>query len=185
MKPRVLPARPPNARHRIVVIATADDISSLAHDVRERTEEHDSDVVLICPALNSRFAHWVSDIDAAGRAAQRRVDAGLRALVQAGIDASGAVGDADPLQAIEDALWIHGADELVLATHDDDRLHWLERRVIERARAQFPMPIERLVDAQVPEPSAPEHVPVAARIADATMLATPVTAGTETTPPMS
>src|SRR3954469_13495595 len=92
MKAWVLPARPPNARHRIVVIATADDISSVAHDVRERTEEHDSDVVLICPALNSRLAHWVSDCDAAERAAQRRLDAGLRALVQAGVDASGTIG---------------------------------------------------------------------------------------------
>ena len=182
-KPRVLPAHRPNARHRILVVATADDLSSLAHDLRERTEEHDSEVVLICPALNSRVAHWLSDVDAAECAARSRVDAGVRALVQAGVDASGAIGDPDPLQAIEDALRTHGADELVLATHEDDRLHWLERRVIERARAEYALPVARLVDLPAPTtPAVPDYI----RVADATVLATSaVASGHEATPPMN
>jgi hypothetical protein len=165
------PARPPGARHRIVVIATTDDIAPLAHDLQERTVEHDSDVVLVCPALNSRLAHWVSDVDAAERAARQRVEAGLRALVGAGIDALGVVGDSNPLQAIEDALWIHGADELVLVTHTDDHLHWLERRVVERARARYRIPIEHLVDGPQPEVVVPESPPVADRPAETAILA--------------
>jgi hypothetical protein len=184
---RALPARPPNTRHRILVIATADDISPLADDVRERTEEHDSDVMLICPALNSRLAHWVSDVDAAERGARERVEAGLRALAQAGVDTSGAIGDPDPLQAIEDALWTYGADEVVLATHEDGRLHWLEKRLIERVRAEYALPIERLVDAPAPQPSpVPDYIPVAALVTDGTLLATPaIASGAEGPPPMS
>jgi hypothetical protein len=177
------PARPPNARHRIVVVATTDDISPLAHDVRQRTREHDSDVVLVCPALNSRLAHWVSDIDAAEQAARHRVNAGVRALVRAGVDALGVVGDANPLQAIEDALWIHGADKLVIATHADEQLHWLERHVVERARARYLIPIEHLVTGHVPEPSYQEPLPLPALpvpgfLAEASILAAaPAVAG--------
>src|SRR5882762_6411898 len=170
------PARPPNARHRIVVVATTDDISPLAHDVRQRTSEHDSDVVLVCPALNSRLAHWVSDVDTAEQAARQRVADGMRALVQAGVDAVGVVGDPNPLQAIEDALWIYGADKLVLATHADDQLHWLERDVVERARAHYLIPIEHLVAGQepaplAPEPSEPELQLVPGFVAEASVLA--------------
>ena len=174
--PHAPPARPANARHRIVVVATTDDISPLADDVRERTVEHGSDVVLVCPALNSRLAHWVSDIDAAEQAARHRVNAGVRALVRAGVDALGVVGDANPLQAIEDALWIYGADKLVLATHADDELHWLERNVVERARAHYLIPIEHLVAGQepaplAPEPSEPELQLVPGFVAEASVLA--------------
>ena len=174
--PHAPPARPANARHRIVVVATTDDISPLADDVRERTVEHDSDVVLVCPALNSRLAHWVSDVDNAEQAARQRVADGMRALVQAGVDAVGVVGDPNPLQAIEDALWIYGADKLVLATHADDELHWLERNVVERARAHYLIPIEHLVAGQepaplAPEPSEPELQLVPGFVAEASVLA--------------
>jgi hypothetical protein len=176
------PARPAGARHRIVVVATADDISPLADDLRERAAEHDSDVVLVCPALNSRLAHWVSDVDGAERAARLRVDAGLRVLVQAGVDALGVVGDPNPLQAIEDALWIHGADELVLVTNADDQLHSSERRVVERAHARYRIPLEHLVAGQPPEVFEPEPLPVADQLAEGPGLAASpaIAGGTET-----
>jgi hypothetical protein len=148
------PAAPPprhTDRHRILVVATTTDPSALAEEVRARTEEHDSDVVLICPALNSWLAHWVSDVDRAEAEARQRVEAGLAALVGAGIDARGEIGDPDPLQAIADALAIHGADELVLATRPDNMLHRFERRLVERARARWAMPIEHLVEASAAE----------------------------------
>jgi GABA permease len=166
------PPRPPSARHRIVIVATATDLGELAHDVRARAAEHDSDVVLICPALNTRLAHWVSDVDAAERAAQRRVDLGLEALVGAGVDARGEIGDPDPLQAIQDALWVHGADLLILATSPHGELHWLERRLVERARERYLMPIEHLGDLPKPEPAEPEFAPVGARLAEVMLLAT-------------
>lgn len=151
------PPRPVGGRHRIVVVATREDIAPLAHDVRERAADQDSDVILVCPALNSRFAYWVSDVDAAELAARHRVEAGVRSLLGAGVDTVGMVGDGDPLRAIEDALWIYGADELVLAPHADDELHWLERRLVERVRARYLMPIVHLVDAHPPEPE-PRYV---------------------------
>ena len=62
-------------------------------------------MLVVCPALNSPLRHWVSDEDGArarGAAAARR--AASRELAAAGSTARGEIGDADPLQAIEDAL---------------------------------------------------------------------------------
>jgi len=55
------------------------------------------------------------------------------------------VGDADPLQAIEDALRAFGADEVIVSTHPPGRSNWLERDVIARARERFDLPITHVV----------------------------------------
>src|SRR5207253_770232 len=57
----------------------------------------------------------------------------------------GEVGDADPLQAIADALHSFHADEIVVATHPEARSHWLSRNVVDRARSRFGLPILHIV----------------------------------------
>jgi hypothetical protein len=102
--------------------------------------------VLVCtPALNSRLRYWASDEDGARAAAQRRLDASIEQLHALGIDASGEVGDADPLQAMEDALRTFGADEIILSTHPEGRSHWLERNVVSLARERFAVPVTHVV----------------------------------------
>jgi GABA permease len=105
-------------------------------------QEH---VLVVTPALNSPVRHWTSDDDAARVAAQARLDRSLAQLARDGIDARGEVGDGDPLQAIEDALRTFGADEIVISTHPVGRSHWLERHVVEEARARFDVPITHVV----------------------------------------
>src|SRR5690349_8389560 len=78
-------------------------------------------VVVVAPALNSRLRYWLSDEDPARRAAERRLAGALAGLRTAGVDVDGWVGDADPLQAIEDALAVFSADELLIATHPESR----------------------------------------------------------------
>ena len=104
-------------------------------------------VILVCtPALNSRLRHWASDEDGgaprAHRSASTPASRGLRAL---GIDASGEVGDANPLQAMEDELRTFGADEIIISTHPEGRSNWLERGVVEHARERFTVPIRHVV----------------------------------------
>jgi nucleotide-binding universal stress UspA family protein len=103
------------------------------------------EVFVVTPALNSPLKHWVSDEDDARAAAQERLDASLAKLAEAGVQASGEVGDADPLQAIEDALRTFGADEIIISTHPGGRSHWLERGIVENARARFAVPITHVV----------------------------------------
>ena len=55
------------------------------------------------------------------------------------------MGDADPLQAIEDALRTFGADEIIISTHPEGRSNWLERGVVDSARERFAVPITHVV----------------------------------------
>jgi hypothetical protein len=87
----------------------------------------------------------MSDEDGARDDAQSRLDASLARLRESGIDARGEIGDAEPLQAIEDALRTFGADEIVISTHPEGRSHWLERGVVARARERFAVPITHVV----------------------------------------
>jgi GABA permease len=69
----------------------------------------------------------------------------LAKLRDAGISARGEVGDADPVQSIEDALRTFGPDEVIISTHPEGRSHWLERGVVETARERFAVPITHVV----------------------------------------
>ena len=140
----------PNAHaageRRILVVANE---TLGGQELQRLIEERSSDmptVILVCtPALNSRLRHWASDEDGARLAAQERLDASLEGLRSLGIDASGEVGDANPLQAMEDALRTFGADEIIISTHPEGRSNWLERGVVEHARERFTVPIRHVV----------------------------------------
>lgn len=66
-------------------------------------------------------------------------------LAESGVVARGVVGDADPLQAIEDALRGFPANEIVISTHPPGRSHWLERGLVEQARLRFAVPLSHVV----------------------------------------
>jgi hypothetical protein len=131
---------------RILVIANETVGGETLRDcIRQKTEGYREEVLVVTPALNSPLKHWASDEDEARAAAQKRLDASLAQLREAGIDARGEVGDGEPLQAMEDALRTFGADEIIISTHPEGRSHWLERGVVSGARERFAVPITHVV----------------------------------------
>jgi len=110
-----------------------------------KAKDVDEQMLLICPALNSRVRTWTSDEDPARADAQDRLDASLARLSTAGVSARGEIGDGDPLQALEDALREFPADEIVVSTHPPGRSHWLEQGVVENARMRFDVPVTHVV----------------------------------------
>jgi hypothetical protein len=132
--------------HRILVIANETvGGGPLREEIHRRSEDKEEQVLVICPALNSPLKHWASDEDAARAEAQQRLNASLARLRELGIDAKGDIGDAEPLQAIEDALRLFGADEIIISTHPIGRSHWLEKGIVEGARERFAVPITHVV----------------------------------------
>ena len=105
----------------------------------------DADVLVVAPALNTRLRHWMSDEDGARGAARERVERCVERLHGAGVAAHGKVGDADPLQAIADALATFPADELVISTHPERRSNWLAGDLVERAFVRFGLPTAHVV----------------------------------------
>ncbi len=110
-----------------------------------RRAEGDVDVLVVCPALNSPLRHWASDEDGARALAQYRLEESLGALAAEGVEARGEVGDADPIQAMDDALRTFGADEIVISTHPPGRSNWLEKEIIARAKERYDVPITHVV----------------------------------------
>lgn len=141
------PARRGGEGERRILVVANETVAgrSLRDEVVRRAVERDAQVLVVTPALNTRIRHWTSDEDTARGAAQARLDESLAALSRDGIDAQGTVGDDDPCQAIEDALRMFAADEIVVSTHPAGRSNWLEHGVVERAKERFDLPITHVV----------------------------------------
>jgi nucleotide-binding universal stress UspA family protein len=144
-EPAVWNRRPGSGPRRILVVANETVAGRALRGEIVLRALPDALVLVVCPALNSPIRHWVSDEDHARAEAQKRLDGSLAALAQAGVAARGEVGDADPIQAMEDALRTFGADEIVLSTHPPGRSNWLEKGVVGRARELFDLPLTHVV----------------------------------------
>ena len=135
-----------DGRRRILVVANETVAGrTLREEVVERVAGEDAEVLVVAPALNTRLRHWTSDEDRARAEAERRLEASLGALREAGVDARGQIGADDPLQAIDDALRTFGADEMIISTHPPGRSNWLERDLVGRVREIYGCPIAHVV----------------------------------------
>jgi hypothetical protein len=133
--------------HRVLVIANETvGGRALLSEIRNRCRGRNSEILVVTPALtSSQLKHWVSDVDEALVEADRRREASVRAIEALGLRARGEVGDSEPNVAIEDALATFPADEVIISTHPPERSRWLERGVVERARAEVDLPITHVV----------------------------------------
>jgi hypothetical protein len=134
-------------KRRILVLANETlGGEALRREIVHRMAGENAEVFVSCPALNvSKIKHWVSDEDEARRQAQERLDEVLARLDREGIAVKGDIGDADPIQAMEDALRLFPAQEVIISTHPPGKSNWLERGVIERARERFALPVTHVV----------------------------------------
>jgi hypothetical protein len=140
---------------RVLVVANETVTGkALLNELLARHAEHQPlEVFVVCPALNSRLRLWLSDDDEAREAAERRLGESLAALRDRGIEADGMVGDAQPLQAADDALRLFQADEIVVSTHPPERSNWLEAEIPSRIAARFHQPVTHVVVDLVSEGS--------------------------------
>ncbi len=146
-----------DGRHRMLVVANETvGGEALLAEIRDRCRNRDCQILVVTPALvGSRASHWASDVDEAMELARQRMELSLIAIDQLGLKAKGEIGDSDPNVAIEDALRVFPADEIVISTHPPQRSRWLEHGVVERARDEIDLPITHVVvDLAVPAPVA-------------------------------
>jgi hypothetical protein len=149
------PSRPAGAAapvgdgvHRTLVIA--DDACApgeLGRAIAGLHEAGPAAVFVIAPALGSRTARWTGDEHAYQEAAAH-LEATLGALRELDLEADGRVGSHDPLQAADDGLREFAADEIVFAVHRGGEENWLERGVVEAARARYPVPVSEIAVAR-------------------------------------
>jgi hypothetical protein len=104
-------------------------------------------VTVVCP-VNAPREGYVVYQDTRRAAARRRLDKSLAGLREAGIAADGFVVDADPVDAVRDALaqLEPSVTEIVVSTHPEQKSGWLRRDVPEEIRnAAGGIPVEHVV----------------------------------------
>lgn len=136
-----------DGKFRLLVVANETvGGEALLEEIRGRCAGRRCEIFVVTPALvGSRASHWASDVDEAIELARQRMELSLLALQDVGLKAKGEIGDSDPNVAIEDALRVFSADEIVISTHPPERSRWLERGVVERARDSIELPITHVV----------------------------------------
>lgn len=130
--PRLLRTAPPHTgspgERRLLVLAQAPLPDGALAELGGRGDRL---LVLSSPAAPP-LRRWFSDLGDADEQARLRVDATVTRLRALEADATGKVGDADPLQALEDALRTFGGDAIVVSTPRGGRGAALAGRIRER-----------------------------------------------------
>ena len=107
---------------------------------------------LVVPVTHPRDHAWSEgEVDAAART---RLDEGLEAFRNVGVEATGEVGDANPIYAVSTALRNRpfGDDEwdgIIVSTLPPGVSHWLGLDVVSRIKREFDVPVTHLVAPKV------------------------------------
>jgi hypothetical protein len=126
-------------------------VESVREEARAPTDE-DAEVLVLAPALNTPLSHWASDVGRSRLDAQRKLVLTVGALAAAEVEARGAVGDPDPLQAVEDTLRDFAADEVIVGLPEGEAEGEARALVAELRRRLdlpvYPLPEDSLLRAR-------------------------------------
>ena len=138
------PDAPPVPRQLVVVATARVPTEEVEAVVRAHAgEDIEVQVHLIASTWKTSWLNWSTNVEgpASAEAAQRADQAAD--AISSGADSH--AGDVDALQAVEDALRLYVADELVIVTASDEETSWIESDLEEWAREKFGLPIKHLV----------------------------------------
>lgn len=122
----------PRERAHVLVLGSETVVAEpLLQAVRERAEASPADFTVVVPA------------DPPG--AERRVKQTLAQLRGAGVEATGHVGDPDPVCAVVNAIHAEQVDEIIVSTFPGSSSGWLRRDVIGRIRKHTKVPLRHVV----------------------------------------
>src|SRR5688572_11238608 len=133
---------------RVLVVAAEEHVGDpLQRELAERADGRESEVRVVVPALtDSAFQHAAGAVDQGLERAQEQLDESLADVRDSdAAHGEGLVGDADPILAIDDALYDFPADEILIVTHPENRARWMEADLFERASERFRQPIRHFV----------------------------------------
>lgn len=121
-------------RTHVLVIANQTMVGGpLLAAIQERAQAAPAEFTLVAPA------------DQPG--VERRLKAALARLQEAGVEASGHLGDPDPVNAALNAVQDEDVDEIIVSTFPEATSGWLRRGVVDRIREGTKLPVAHVVVA--------------------------------------
>src|SRR6266536_1587382 len=133
--------------HLLVVANETVTGRKLIEEIERRKGSGDLQVTVIAPVSQPQRGYVVYE-DTRRAAAGRRLDRTLSLLRDEGISAHGLVVESDPVTAVRDALaqLEPPVDEIILATHPQQKSGWLRKNVVDRVReGAGNVPVEHVV----------------------------------------
>lgn len=122
----------------------------LLNEVQRRMAEGPCEFHLLVPCQHPHDHNWTDhEIE---QQATRALETGLARFREAGAEATGEVGDPNPVYAIDGVLRQQHFDEIILSTLPVGVSRWLKVDVPSRIRRQFNLPLTHLIAE--PEPAA-------------------------------
>jgi hypothetical protein len=104
----------------------------------------DAEIMVVAPALHlSALRFWLSDSDEAIQRAELVQLETVEGLDDAGLDASGDIGEGDPVKAVEDVLVTFPADRIVLFSRPVPERRYDEGIDADALRERFGLPVQR------------------------------------------
>jgi hypothetical protein len=133
--------------HRLLAIVPESiDGPEPIEELRRHQANGGIELRVVVPAVEANpLRHTLGDIDEPREEAEKRLRATLELLHRNGVEASGEVGDPDPVQAAQDALLKAPADEVVIFEHEDGQSRWFEEGLFDRAKAGLEPPLRMVV----------------------------------------
>ena len=134
--------------HVLVVANETVTGRGLIDAIERRQAEHEDLQVTVVAPVNQPERGYVVYEDTRRAAAGRRLDKTLALLRGEGIPAHGLVVETDPVTAVRDALaqLEPPVDEIIIATHPQQKSGWQRRNVVDRIRsAAGGVPVEHVV----------------------------------------
>ena len=129
---------------RVLVVTTANTPAADVEGVVRAHAGAEAEIHVVAPASKISWLDRLTNAedDARADAAERAEET---AEAAPGERVQPHVGDVDPLLAIEDALRMFPADEVVVLTAPDEEASWLEAELGEKASERFAVPVTHLV----------------------------------------
>jgi len=122
----------PRERIHVLVIANQTIVGGpLLEAIRERVKAGPTDFTLVAPA------------DQPG--VQQRLEQALDELKREGVEATGHIGDADPVTAALNAVHDEQVDEIIVSTFPAATSGWLRRNVVGRIESGAGLPVQHVV----------------------------------------
>ncbi len=146
-KLKLPPREPRQADKRYVLVIANQTLSgeALRREIVHRSSSLDTEVEIVCPAINDAPKDNTEDTEDAQSRAKTSLESMMDHLRNSSLIARGRIGSADPIRALDEAMYRFPADEVIISTHPYGHSGWLERDVVEYARNHFPVPVTHVI----------------------------------------
>jgi hypothetical protein len=128
----------------VIVVPTAAIPVEVLQTVVWAHAGQDAEIHVVAPASNISRLDWLTNTEDGAREEAHELAATTAEAVPTD-NVEAAVGDSDPLLAIEDALRTFAADEVIIITLPDQAAAWLETGAGAEAQRRLAIPVIHLV----------------------------------------